>query len=302
MPSRPAIAAILVLWLATLAFAFYRDVWPLLFASGPPPIAVDLEDEARSSGAAKGIGWRLLRGDQKVGRLSTKMEYVDTDDTFRFTTNYSDVRLDFAALNIVVRLQVPHLTTTTRVTRSGDLREQTMDGKLELLTSGKAGTFLPLAEAEAKVEGRVESGRLVGHCDLKTPLGNIDRDLDPVPVPSGHALDPLQPVSRLANVRPGRRWVVREVNPLEEAIAALFKDKLGELARSLPERKREPLIAEVLSDPEPTTWNDMPVSCWVIEYRGGDVRARTWVRVSDGKVLRQEALLMGERLAIERSE
>jgi hypothetical protein len=299
MPSRPAVAAILAFWLATLGLVFYRDVWPLLSASGPPPIAVDLEDEARSSGSAKGIGWRLLRGDRKVGRLSTKMEYVDADDTFRFTTHYTDIRLDFAEL---VRVQVPYLTTTTRVSRSGDLREQTMNGKLELLTAGKGGTFLPLAEAEAKVESRVADGRLVGHCNLKSPLGNIDRDLDPVPVPSGHALNPLQPVSRLANVRPGRRWVVREVNPLDEALAALFKEKLGNLAESLPKPNREPLIAEVLSAPETTTWNDADVSCWVIEYRRGDARARTWVRVSDGKVLRQEAFLMRERLAIERSE
>jgi hypothetical protein len=302
MPSRPAVAAILVLWLATLTLAFYRDVWPLLFASGPPPIAVDLEDEARSSGAAKGIGWQLMRGDQRVGRLSTKMEYVDADDTFRFITHYSDIRLDFAALDILVRIQVPRLTTTTRVTRSGDLREQTMDGRIELLTSSKAGALIPVVEAEAKVEGRVVDGRLVGHCDLKSPLGNISRDLDPVPVPSGHALNPLQPVSRLTGVRPGRRWVVQEVNPLDEALAALFKEKLGELARSLPEPKREPLIAEVHSSPGTTRWNDAEVSCWVIEYRRGDARARTWVRVSDGKVLRQEASLMGERLTIERSE
>src|SRR5437764_366024 len=112
MPSRPAVAAILVLWLATLAFAFYRDIWPQLFASGPPPIAVDLEDEARSSGAAKGIGWQIMRGGQRVGRLSTKMEYVDADDTFRFTTHYSDVRLDIGEL---ARVQVPRLTTATRV-------------------------------------------------------------------------------------------------------------------------------------------------------------------------------------------
>jgi hypothetical protein len=302
MPSRPAVAAILAFWLATLAFAFHRDVWPLLFASGPPPIAVDLEDEARSAGQALGIQWKLLRGNQPIGRLTTKMTHVDADDTFQFATTYSDVRLDFDAPGGRVRVQVDRLVTTTRITRAGDLREQTMDGNLKLLTAGRGGPFVPLAEAQAKVEGRVEDGRLVGHCDLKTPLGNVDRPLDPVPVPSGHALNPLQPVSRLTNVRPGRRWVVQEVNPLDEAVAALIKGQLGERGVNLSERKREPLIAEVLPTPEATTWNDADVSCWVIEYRGGEARARTWVRVSDGKVLRQEAFLMGERLAIERSE
>lgn len=297
MPSRPAVAAILAFWLVTLAFAFHRDVWPLLFASGPPPIAVDLEDEARSAGQAVGIRWKLLRGDQPIGRLTTKMAHVDADDTFRFASRYSNIQLDFAG----VRVQIPEVTTTVRVTRAGELREQTMDGKLAVLM-GVGGRFVPVAEAEAKVEGRVVDGRLIGRCDLKSPLGDIRRDLDPVPVPSGHALNPLQPVSRLTGVRPGRRWVVQEVNPLDEALAALVTARLGEHGVKVPERKREPLIAEVLSDPETMHWNDADVSCWVIEYRGGDARARTWVRAADGKVLRQEAFLMGERLAIERQE
>lgn len=302
MPSRPAVAAILAFWCATLAFAFHRDVWPLLFAAGPPPIAVDLEDEARSAGKAIGTPWKILRGDQKVGRLTTKMVHLD-DDTYRFTNTYSDVRLDFAALGGKVRVQIDRIVTTTRLSRPGDLLEQTMDGNLKFQLAGRNGAFVTIAEAEAKVDGRVEDGRLLGHCDLKSPLGNINRDLEPVPVPSGHALNPLQPVSRLGNVRPGRRWVVQEVNPLDEALALLIKGKVAEHGFNLPERKREPLIAEVLPAQEPLRWNDTDVACWVIEYRGGrDVRARTWVRASDGKVLRQEAELAGERLALERSE
>jgi hypothetical protein len=300
MPSRPVVAAILAFWLVTLAVVFDRDIWPLLFSSGPPPVAVDLEDEARSTGKAVGIQWRLLRGDQKIGRVTTKVVHVDTNDTFRFTTRYSQVQLSFGK----VRFDIPEMTTTIRITRSGELREQGMSGKLVMQASDDGVRFVPVAEAEAKVDGWVENGMLYGRCDLKFPLlGNINQDLEPIPVPSGYVLHPLEPVSRLANLRPGRRWVVREVNPLEEAVAALFREKLGELAKGRPERKREPLIAEVLSDPKTMRWNDADVSCWVIEYRaGGEVRARTWVRVGDGKVLRQEASLMGEQLAIERSE
>src|SRR4051794_7256085 len=298
MPSRPPVAAILAFWLGTAGLVFYRDAWPRLFGSGPPPIAIDLEDEARSSaGAATGIQWRLMRGDQKIGRLTTRMVHVDADDTFQFTSKYSGVQLDFGS----VRVQIPELTTTVRVTRSGDLREQSMEGKLSAQLN-VGGRYVPLADSEAKVEGRVEGGRLLGRCDLKTPLGPINRDLDPVPVPSGHALNPLQPVSRLADVHPGRRWVVQEVNPIEVALGALIKGQLDQHGVGLPERKREPLVAEVLSSPKTTRWKDEDVSCWVIEYRRGDATARTWVRRSDGKVLRQEALLMGERLAIERIE
>ena len=67
---------------------------------------------------------------------------------------------------------------------------------------------------------------------------------------------------------------------------------------ALPETKREPLLAEVGDAPEP----HRGAMCWVIAYRSGDARAKTWVRVSDGKVLRQEAVLMEDRIALERDE
>jgi hypothetical protein len=44
------------------------------------------------------------------------------------------------------------------------------------------------------------------------------------------------------------------------------------------------------------------VSCWVIEYRRKEPVARTWVRASDGKVLRQEAFEKGESLTFERED
>jgi hypothetical protein len=220
------------------------------------------------------------------------MVHIDADDTFQFTSKYSSVRLDFGS----VRVQIPELTTTVRVTRSGELREQGMEGDLVLRFAGID------VKASAKAEGRVAGGRLVGRCEIRSPLGNVNREFEPVAVPSGHALNPLQPVSRFADVRPGRRWVVQEVSPLEDAIATLLTGVLAEHGLTVPERKREPLVAEVLPSPETTRWKDEDVSCWVIEYRRGDATARTWVRRSDGKVLRQEALLMGERLAIERQE
>jgi hypothetical protein len=40
----------------------------------------------------------------------------------------------------------------------------------------------------------------------------------------------------------------------------------------------------------------------VIEYRRTEVVARTWVRVADGKVLRQELSEKGEALTFERKD
>ena len=101
-------------------------------------------------------------------------------------------------------------------------------------------------------------------------------------------------------MKPGRWWLVHENDPLGEAVGALVREKFGEYGFKLPEKKQEPLIGAVLSEQQTLDWHGQSVACWVIEYRRDEVVARTWVRVSDGKVLKQEAFQKGERLTIER--
>jgi len=288
MPSRPTLAAILAFWLATGGFVFYRDIWPRLIAAGPPPLTVDIEEEA--SPFVRGR-WSLYRGDTKVGRLTTWVTHVDADDTFRLNHEYQQLEFDFSG----VKVAVPKLTTTTRVTRTGELREQTMEGSL--LANALGTTF----EADAKVSGQVIDGVFVGRCEVRSSLGNVNQDLDPVRVPAGQALNPLMVMNRIAGLQPGQHWVVQEIDPLREAVEALVRGLLPKIGL-LPERKRESIIARVSSAPEALTWKGQEVPCWVIDYRASDARAKTWVRVSDGKVLRQEAFGMGERLAVEREE
>ena len=284
MPTRPVVALVVVFWIGTLALVGYRDVWPRLSAGGPPPIAVDLSDEATQYVPVK---WKVLRGEKPIGTLTTTLAYQDSDDTFEFTSQYKDVRIEVARVELVI----PDMTTRSRVTRAGSLREQAMTGTLRL------GDF----RAEVNVRGQNRGGTFIGHCSIDSPLFKVDRELSPVPVAEGQALNPLQPVNRIAGIRAGQRWMVREIDPLGDALAALFQEKFQS---AIPERKREPLLAEVGASPEPLTWGkrkDEDV-CWVIAYRAGEARARTWVRVSDGKVLRQEASLLEDRIALERDE
>jgi hypothetical protein len=291
MPSRRAVALILAFWVATSAYVAYRDLWPVLFASGPPPVAIDLADEAAQ---AVPVRWTIrVSGQKKPGKLVTQMKYVEADDTFTFTNRYSDLRYEMSGASVVV----PELTTVVRVTRGGDLREQSVNGKLEVYLGE-----LKIGEATAKVAGTVTGGQLVATCDVRSTLGNLNKTLDPVPVPKGQPLNPLMPVNRIGDVKPGRRWVVHESNPLEDAVGALMREKASEFGLKLPEKKREPLIGEVLSQTQTLDWNGESVACWVIEYRREEVVARTWVRESDGKVLRQEAYGKGERLTIERDQ
>lgn len=282
MPTRPVVALIVAFWLATLALVGYRDVWPRLAASGPPPIAIDLSDEATQYVP---IHWRVLRGDKPIGSLTTRLIYRDTDDTFEFVSSYKDLKIAVAGID----LGIPEMTTRTRVARSGSLREQSMSATIRL------GEF----RAQIQVEGRNENGTFVGRCRIDAM--KLDEALAPVPVKDGQALNPLQPVNRITSIRPGQSWFVNEIDPLGDALGAFFKQKFQ---GAIPEPKKEPLFAEVLPDPEPLTWGKKrdEAMCWVIAYQSGEARARTWVRISDGRVLRQEASLMGDRIALERDE
>lgn len=295
MPSRPVVALVFVFWAASLGLVFYRDLWPRLAASGPPPIAVDLSDEASQFVPVR---WAVTRGDQKAGKLTTKMTYQDADDTFVFAHQYVALTFDFANFRVVF----PEVILTTRMTRAGDLREQTMDGRVMLQLSTDGGSFRTAAEAAAKVRGRVENWVFAGRCELAGLGLDGTYALDPVPVPEGQALGPLQPVNRLAGVRPGQRWTVHEIDPLGEAVGTLARQGAAKFGFRPPEAKRDVLVAEVGSAPEVLRWRGENVPCWVIEYRAADPKARTWVRVSDGKVLRQEAFGGGERMALEREE
>ncbi len=300
MPSRPAVLGILLFWLATAGYVVRRDVLPRLFADAPPPLLIDLADEATQQAPTF---WTVYRGDQKAGRLSTRMAYDQQADTFRFVNTYSDLRIDFDAGKLFqLAVQVPTLETAVTVGRAGDLRAQEMHAKLIAKLGG-----VPVATAVADVTGRVEDGQLVGDCKLQSPLGNLTQPLEPTPVPAGQVLNPLLPVNRLQDVRPGRRWLIREVDPLKDAIEALVRQvaKQSDLAAGLlpPSGQRRELVAVVLADPETVPRPEGPaVSCWVIEYRGDDIAARTWVSRQDGRVLRQEASGFGERLRFERED
>ena len=88
-----------------------------------------------------------------------------------------------------------------------------------------------------------------------------------------------------------------------EAVAVLVKEQAGQFGIKLPEEKRERLSsARSFPSSGPSTGTSNRVSCWVIEYRRDELVARTWVRVSDGKVLKQEAFHKGETVTIIRDE
>ena len=233
------------------------------------------------------------------------MEYLAADDTFRFVNNYGQLSLDAGGGNSVVTVEAPKLVTTIRVSRTGELREQSMSGELRVLLGP-----VELGHASAEIEGRVVNGMLLGRCKVRYPINaaqpTIDRELEPVPVPAGQVLNPMMPVNRLRDITPGRRWVIREVNPLEDALAVLGQELSKQSKFKLPlpaTASGAELIAEVQSGTEdyPLRPNEV-VPCRVIAYRGERVAARTWVSVADGRVMRQEATVGDDTLRFDRQD
>lgn len=99
------------------------------------------------------------------------------------------------------------------------------------------------------------------------------------------------------------------VDPVSETISQATFQTLNNLAKqaklelpleTLKSRQAPEIIAEVLAEPQQLLWKDVQENCQVIEYRNDSVTGRTWVRISDGKVLQQEATGFGEKLKLVR--
>jgi hypothetical protein len=222
------------------------------------------------------------------------LEPVDADDTFKFVSDYQNLSATVLGANV----KASKLNIATILHRDGRLAGQEMKAEVSIDYHG-----IHFA-ATAAVKGRVVNGQLEGQCTVRSTLLDVDDSLPPTPVPPGPVLSPLQPMNRLKNVRPGQRWVIREVNPLGDAMAVLLTKLLkthGGASFDFSRPKAE-FVAEVQSEPVMLAWRGQDVACWIIDYRSDNATARTWVAVKDGKVLQQEATTFGETMRLEREE
>jgi hypothetical protein len=268
--------------MATTGWLFHRDLWPKLRFGEPPPFTIDLAAEAQRNIPA--TYWEVYHGDRRIGQMETAIRYSEPDDTFLLVSHVSRLQVGPGS-----PLRIEHMNSVYRVTREGQLREIQVDVSFALL-------FPVHIDIGARVEGEVRNQVFTPHCTLRSPtfMKKQELDLEPVPVSaSGNVLNPLHPVNRVAGLRPGQHWRMPLVDPLRDALAAKLGTNLG--ARFLD--------AEVLPKTEPVRWGGQEWSCLVIEYHGDDgTSARTWVRESDGLVLRQLATVQGERLVLQRGD
>jgi hypothetical protein len=298
MPSRPLLLAIVAFWLATAVWFFDRDVWPYIRPDAAPPYTIELADEASRQSVP--VRWVLSRNDEDIGIVKTHIQYSERDDTFELTAESSELVLLGTAVLAVKALK---LKDQVRVNRDGELRATSFEVTLEARLLGAA----PI-QGQVTIAAQARNDRLERRCRVELPgLGTFEPALEPVPLTSGSVLNPLHPVPRITGLRPGQHWRQPLVDPRGDILRALLKNLPGgEQASALASQKPQSLYAEVRAAPEPLRWEGGEHLCLVVEYRGDlrgeEFRARTWVRVADGNVLRQEFEAFGEVLVLKREQ
>jgi hypothetical protein len=296
MPPRIVTALIVAFWLCSLGWLGYHKWLPWLRDDSPPPFTVELADEASPPTAR----WGIWRNNQRLCSLYTRMA-VQRDDSFELQSNIENMALEFG----LVTFKISSFQTVQKVTRKGELLSIRSNLQMELLLA-TASVF----KLKAGIAGEVRDGKLYAHTRLESSpeLSRIvEQELEPFPLETGSIFNPLQPLARL-RVYPGQHWRIKDVDPLREAIKAAIRQRkdLPNLGGQLTEPAADVYFATVLDQDEILVHENQSFLCHIIEFHDDrvarSVTGRTWVRVSDGKVLRQEASSLGEKMVLVRED
>lgn len=289
MPSRLTTLAIIAFWLATTGWYVSRDILPRLRAPAPPPYVIDLADEALRQ--AVPIRWVLYRNGKKVAPIRTSVKYEKTDDSFEMTSLMAS-EVEFTVLG--QQITIKKFENSYRVNRAGHLL-----GFVTVLEGSIQGQDFAL-----QIDATVTAGIAQIRCRLRSPVGDFEPTVPPYPITQAGVFNPLHPVTRIQGVRPGMKWQLPLVDPVSDArwfaIQAMMPaDFVKPLAQVTASATVKMLSAEV-TGPTVLPSSKPAISCNVIEYRGEGYSGRTWLRIPDGAVLRQEAATGGEQLVLER--
>jgi hypothetical protein len=269
MPSRFLVVVIVAFWLAVLGWFACWDVWPRLHP-GEQPYTIDLSREVTSENTPR--HWKVFRNGERAGDARSWVTYNREDDAYEVFAKYHLDKFDLSLGRLHGR--ITSLDSTYRVSRDGKLRAVDVQG---------AGDLLGLVEEiKLHVTGRVQDdGMFASHWEIEIPGARHEFSPDPIELATNHSmLSPMQPWNRLYDVQENRTWRLRLFDPLADSLRGLLN--LGRV-------DLEELDAGVLQGTDDLPWNNRTETCLKIEYRGKDLLAYTWVRKSDGLVLRQEA-------------
>lgn len=273
--------AVVLLWLATMAWLVKSKVLPPLLV-GEPPSYQTIADARRSEAP---VGWRLAMNGRPVGWALT----TTTVQPNGITEIGSHVHFDELPLE---QLTPGWLRALLRWVEEPLLR-QAMDARSMLFLDplGRLTQFESTVGIDAAKDLISLKGEIVGNQALLSIRSGDFLYRSEVYLPSGALLsDALQPQTRLPGLRQGQAWTVPVYSPLRPPNAPL-----------------EILHAEV-EGYDLLSWEDRMERVWLVVYRNDpgaglssrqESRGRLWVR-RDGTVLQQEVTIFDAKLTFSR--
>jgi hypothetical protein len=271
MPSRWACVVILLLWAVATVGLVTRDVLPDMLI-GPPPDLRSVAAADRSAGPTK---WSILVADDVNFQSLRSVGQAITNSTLDPQGNLK--------LEGRVWFNSGGLLQGTPLAKGEDLRIE-VDNECHIDPSGNLLSFGSLVRIEGSEEPFVTvDGVYNNHAiDLRSrsalPLLSFTKSIPYEP--KTMIKNMLGPIDRLPGLAVGQRWEERIISPLTGKI---------DIVRAEVTRKSE------------LYWDKgMVATLEVMHKLPPAFSARTWVRKSDGLVLRQEVPLPMVKLLIER--
>jgi hypothetical protein len=271
MPSRFVSLVILIYWSIAAFCLLKRDVIPELASDNPP----DLRAIALAGDFSRPVRWDIQVVDdpkdtdvrRKVGEAVTASSRRP-DGWFELT---SQVEIDAGGLlkgtALLTRSSIRlHVESRYLVEPSGNLKSFTLDVKSH-----------ESPETLIQVKGQIKGNKMevVSH----GPVEMLNKTMKFDYVPRGVVSDVLGPLDRLPGLHVGQRWDSQVINPFT-----------GQVASVRVEVARRGLI----------NWNGNPVPIYEVVQQMTPLSMRTWVRLDDGVILRQEVPFPFVRLVLER--
>jgi hypothetical protein len=148
MPSRTLTLAVVVFWLGTATWVFFREAYPWLRAGEPPPYVFDVTDEVGDV-----VNWRIFAKGEEIGAASSSIR-GRPGRTFELKTEY------FFKKGHLAPVELKKVSSVFELTQAGELRSLYSQLKVVLPKPW-------LADASGEVRGFVQNQKLTLNLALK---------------------------------------------------------------------------------------------------------------------------------------
>lgn len=263
MPSRSIVFTIVVLWLISMAILVERDLLPRLQWSD-----VNYRSYLANRVVEETALWTIYCRGADAGSLFVEVRPVAETGGF---LQFNHVRLN---------------TNQFLATPTDDPTWIRLESQFNVRSTGHLQDFMMTLAVEggtlkAHLRGEIQGSELVLHnqgIPLLSPETRVAVD------PQTMVLDAFGAVDRLPNLSVGKRWTTRVINPFTSVlgVGSLFGASAVEVVQH-----------QVVEQTE-IDWRDQQHRCFVVESRHNDKVGKTFVRVSDGRVLKQRLPLGGD--------